>query len=293
MKYLNDFFTFAALKNQSSHLMKIVTISDKCIQCGLCAKVCPAKVFTTEKKGLTPLISYPEMCIACGHCEAVCEQDAVVSEEFRKIGRTVPITDDTSSLLSSLRSIRKYKKEALSSQDLHDIIQAGYNAPTAQNIRQLSINRYNAEEMDEMIGVVNTHLENLTKKGHPLLLGVVKLFAPSKGKYMATAIKKLNRIVGEIKAGRYHFFHHAPHLIVIHAPKSNTLSKDDCDAALNYIRIAAHSKGFGSCIIGFAMTAARSLERHLNIPKENQIYGIITLGKPSYKYAKGIERNII
>ncbi|MDA3852962.1 MAG: nitroreductase family protein [Bacteroidales bacterium] len=270
--------------------MKTVTISDHCIQCSLCVKACPAKVFTLEKKGETPLVNHPEMCIACGHCEAVCETDAVISQAFRAIGKTVPITHDGSSLLASLRSVRNYQKRALSQDALQEIIQAGYNAPTAQNLRVLSIENYSGDDLDTMMTVVNTHLEKLTKLGHPLLLGAVKLASPSKGKFMASSIKKLKRIVAEIKAGKYHFFHHAPHLIIIHAPKSNTLSKDDCDAALHYMRIAAHSKGYGTCIIGFAMTAAKSLEKHLSIPKENKIYGIITLGKPSFKYAKGIQR---
>lgn len=270
--------------------MKTITISDSCIQCGLCVKACPAKVFTLETKGSTPLVSHPEMCIACGHCEAVCETNAVISHAFREIGRTIPITNDPLSLLSSLRSVRHYKKTALNAQELQEIVQAGYNAPTAQNIRQLKIQNYSNEELDVMVEVVNTHLEKLTKLGHPLILGVLKLVVPNKGNYMAASVTKLKRIVGEIKKGNYHFFHHAPHAIVLHAPKSNTLSKDDCDAALNYMRIAAHSKGLGSCIIGFAMTAAKSLEKHLNIPKEHEIYGIITLGKPSFRYTKGIQR---
>lgn len=273
--------------------MKSVTISDKCIQCGLCVQACPAKVFTLEKKGLTPIVSHQEMCIACGHCEAVCDADAVLSEAFREQGKTVPISNNGLSLLSSLRSIRNYKKSTLDPKELNRIIEAGYNAPTAQNFRQLTIESYSGDELKKIADVVNSHLEKLTKIGHPLLLGAVKLVSPSKGNYMASSLKKVKRIVGEIKAGNYHFFHHAPHVIVIHAPKSNTLSKDDCDAALNYMRIAAHSEGFGSCIIGFAMTAAKSLKKHLNIPTENQIYGIISLGKPSFKYSKGIQRIIL
>jgi nitroreductase/NAD-dependent dihydropyrimidine dehydrogenase PreA subunit len=270
--------------------MKTVTISDQCIQCGSCVKACPANVFTLIKKGDTPDVSHPEACIACGHCEAVCEPDAVISLTFREKGNTIPLQDNMTSLLASLRSVRNYSSKPLSQDTLEEIIQAGYNAPTAQNLRPVKIEHYTGTDIESMIPVVNMHLEGLTKLGNPILLSLIKLFSPAKGQYMADTVKKLKRITAAIRSGSYHFFHHAPHIIVLHAPKGNSLAKDDCDAALNHMRVAAHAKGLGSCIIGFAMRANKQLEKHLDLPKGNTIYGIITLGKPSIKYFKGIDR---
>lgn len=270
--------------------MNTITISDDCTHCAWCSKVCPANVFTITEKNTKPVVSSPESCIACGHCEAVCKDDAVQSEPFREIGETTPLADNTMSLLASLRSIRHYKKAALAQADIDELVQAGYNAPTAQNIREVKIDTYSAESIAEVNTIITKHLEKLIKLVRPALTSTISLFNREKGQSLATTMNKLKRVVAGVKADKYHFFHKAPHMIVLHAPKSNRFGKDDCDLALNYIRIAAHSKGLGTCIIGFAMTAKADIAKHLDLPKGHQIHGIISLGQPSVKYAKGITR---
>ncbi len=273
--------------------MKTITISDQCVACGNCVTVCPSKVFVQEEH-TTPIAKHPQSCISCGHCEAICNANAIVCEPFREKGNTIGINStDTLSLLNTLRSIRNFKNEELPQKDLNDIIQAGYNAPTAQNIRQVSIENYKGEKLPELSEVVTSHLEKLTKLNKALIIGTIKLFNKDKADFYKTSLNKLDRITTSIRKGNYHLFHQAPHLIIIHAPKSNHFAKDDCDGALNFIRIAAHTKGYGSCTIGFAMTAAIALSKHLNLPKGNIVLGVIALGKPTLKYNKGIKRNPI
>jgi NADH-quinone oxidoreductase chain I len=56
----------------------------KCVACGLCEAVCPAKVITVEAKETADGRRFPERfvvevtrCIFCGYCQEACPKDAI------------------------------------------------------------------------------------------------------------------------------------------------------------------------------------------------------------------------
>lgn len=138
-------------------------------------KICPAGVFESIDKKHPPQIKFLNSCIACGHCEAVCKHNAVISEPFLKIGCTTEIGDSFDSLLSSLRSVRNYKSQAISHQDFKTIVQSGYNVPTAQNIRKINIATYNDIEIKGIHDVIVKKLTT-TKIVIPLLTTIIGVF---------------------------------------------------------------------------------------------------------------------
>jgi len=68
-------------------LIEIVSL-DRCIECGLCVKVCPTNVFDRTETGL-PLIARQEDCQTCFICEVYCPVDALYVSPFADMKQQV------------------------------------------------------------------------------------------------------------------------------------------------------------------------------------------------------------
>lgn len=58
-------------------LLQVVINDDKCIACGICAKVCPVDAITGERKKKPPYHIHQDICIKCGACIPKCPVDAI------------------------------------------------------------------------------------------------------------------------------------------------------------------------------------------------------------------------
>ena len=109
--------------------MYTITIDrNRCKKDGLCARVCPKRIFVQREKLTIPELEDKEGCIACGQCVAICRQDAVCHSEFpsseiRAIQvEEMPTTEQLMTLLKSRRSIRAFRDKSLAKATLESII---------------------------------------------------------------------------------------------------------------------------------------------------------------------------
>jgi len=65
-------------------LLYTVTIDmEKCIKCGVCARICPVNVFSLKEeeiKGvmtITDVLTDANLCIGCDVCQLVCSPEAI------------------------------------------------------------------------------------------------------------------------------------------------------------------------------------------------------------------------
>ena len=73
---------------------KVLIDMDRCKGCGLCTKVCPAKILSLDydrfnAKGYHPvMVTNPDKCTGCGVCSMICPD--VVFTVYRFIQQPVP-----------------------------------------------------------------------------------------------------------------------------------------------------------------------------------------------------------
>jgi nitroreductase len=88
-------------------------------------------------------------------------------------------------------------------------------------------------------------------------------------------------------------FHHAPVLVLLHAPRRNSLARDNCIIAASNMANHAHALGLGTCFIGILVTAMqvdRFLHRRFRIPETHRVYAALTLGYPDVQHTHHVVR---
>ncbi len=113
---------------------------EKCVQCGECVRDCLWGVIEMTEDGPQLPAENEARCIACQHCLAVCKPGAlsIFGKQPEKSGAvkgTFPKPEAMTALIEGRRSIRHFKKEPVSSEDMQTILNAAFAAPTAVNIR--------------------------------------------------------------------------------------------------------------------------------------------------------------
>lgn len=161
--------------------------------------------------------------------------------------------NEVATMIKKRRSIRGYRPDPISKEDLMEIAEAGVWAPNAMNEQLWHFSVVSDPEVIERMhqatiaGIMNSGVEFLMNKA---------------------------------KEPGYHAFHHAPAVIVISA-KEGKFTTFDCGAAAENIALAATEKNIGNCILAsveFMFAGDKELRQVLHMPEEYQFVCAISLG---------------
>ncbi|MTI65902.1 MAG: NADH-quinone oxidoreductase subunit NuoF [Firmicutes bacterium] len=75
-EYVSHIKDEKCLAGVCNDLLKVVISDEKCVACGICARVCPVNAITGETKK-TPYKIHQDVCIKCGACIPKCPVDAI------------------------------------------------------------------------------------------------------------------------------------------------------------------------------------------------------------------------
>ena len=145
-------------------------ISDACIGCGQCVKVCIRGHLAVGDDKKVREIESPYYCFECGHCISVCPKEAI---SFRKDCEKpveyegFPVRkDDLKDLYRQRRSHRWFDRKC-TKEELEELISAVRYAPTAENSQSVQFAVID-ERFDEFMVLLASILRSHTHE-HPRL----------------------------------------------------------------------------------------------------------------------------
>lgn len=255
--------------------------SEKCVRCGACIGDCPVQVLCRDAAG------YPVMprdltlaCIQCQHCFAICPKGAIsmrhADPESAFSGDAQPDPAEIAALLKNRRSVRQYKPEPVSVEDMAKVKEILRYFPTGCNDHRMIFRI--VEKPEEMAQFRKITMDLLSLLVRSKLLHI---FYPS-----------IKRFLEEIRKGNDVIYRDAPHMIVAASPKNAPCKKADPWIALSYLDTYLQSMKIGTCWCGFALYAflfSRKLRKLLALPKGYKAEAVLLFGYPAVKYARAAE----
>lgn len=270
----------------------------KCIECGVCLKVCKHGPLRASKDNPNwpEVISNGAGCSLCAHCLSVCPANAIAidgtcADGLNETPRTFDGYNNFINFIRTRRSVRNYINERLDGELIAKVINAARYSPTAKNSMGVCITVVSGENVRKLAKITFDFYKKLTD--------IVKspfkkyLFMLTSGRATVRAIENNMAAFGYgykmWLEGVDLLFYGAPVLLVIHANKNLAMPKDDCSYALYAMSLAAQSLGLGSCINGYFIRAAghcAEIKEFIKLPLQHEVYSAMTLGRCAVKYIK-------
>lgn len=252
---------------------------EKCVKCGLCAKVCPSWLISFDGAGFPQMTSaMAPKCIECGHCVLSCPVFAntlsfIKDDEIQDASELLlPSTDEAINFLKTRRSIRLFNNELISKKTFFEIFETVNQAPTASNKQPVRwIISDDPTKTKEIVSLILSWMSGILEKAPQSPLGLLA----------TVMLEKANQGEDGLLRG-------APHVAIAVVPSDYKWPEDGV-IALTYLELAAHAEGIGACWGGFLTMAIRNFEKlrqFLGINDEEHICGAQMLGYPEYQVAR-------
>jgi nitroreductase/NAD-dependent dihydropyrimidine dehydrogenase PreA subunit len=264
----------------------MITVNPElCNKDGICADVCPIKIISfTDGQLPQPVPGADQMCIRCGHCVAACptgalSHAAMAPEDCPPVRPEWQLSfEQAAHFLRSRRSIRVYRKKAVSSEDLTRLMETASYAPSGHNRQPVSWHViYRKDELHRLTGLAADWMRDMIRK-QPAM----------------AASMHMELVVGAWDLGVDVICRNAPHLIIVHGPGADVTAQTAATIALTYLDLAAPTLDLGTCWAGFFQAAAMlwpPLQKALALPKGHVSYGAMMIGYPRHTYHRLPLRN--
>lgn len=253
---------------------------ERCIQCGICAKVCPVGIISMGSNGIEE--AFPQSCISCGHCVAACPTAAIDNKKTPQVNQIpiekFPVLDQQTAkeFLRSRRSIRCYKNTRVPREQLLELVEIARFAPTGSNSQGISY------LIVEDTQIIQKAIET-----------TVSWMEDPKIKQLHWSFE--HHIRNYREKGKDPIFRGAPHLILGTADSTLPRGRENTVFSLAYLELYATALGLGSCWAGlFEMCAFSNYEplvKLFKVPEGKVLTGAVMVGYPEYSYKRLVDRN--
>ncbi|MBO5544207.1 MAG: nitroreductase family protein [Oscillospiraceae bacterium] len=249
----------------------VIINQERCIGCARCKDDCLAKAICLAG-GKAEII---KDCFHCGHCVAVCPTEAVRIEgegydmhDVEPTGDGFGITPEAMlHAIKTRRSVRQFKRECPSMEELHMLLEAGRFSPTASNAQNVSYLVFTRE---------TEILRDLAMREMRSLQGdeaaFYRVFPPP---------MSLSRVSFEDDD---FLFKGAPAVILTLSPHAVNAAIASCN-----MEMQAAAMGLGVLYVGFFTRLAENcpaLRDYLALRQEDHVVTCLAVGYPDVRYLR-------
>ena len=253
---------------------------DKCVKCGICAKVCPSCIIEMGPEG--PYAISELSCMSCGHCVSVCPHGALINsrcpyEETDPIPMATLDSKTAMNFLRMRRSIRNFKPDLVPEEKIRQLLDAARYAPTAANSQGLYyVVISDKEKIRQVADITAQWMEEEIAANSPRKRYFVKVLQIYRERKVDIIARNANQMIFAL------------------VRRLNTTGISNCEQAFAYAELFAPTIGLGTTIIGFVQTCAQEnyqpLRDFLQVPIKQNVVGCMLVGYPKYKYQRLVDR---
>jgi nitroreductase len=194
------------------------------------------------------------------------------------------MTNEFIKMIKERRSVRRFTKDSVDKEVIHEIIQAGRYAPSAENSQPWKfIVITNTKEIQQLSRRIKVELQNLIKRRWIARFSIKELKDEDTLRFLYAVSSTEEDTI----------FFHAPVLLFI-ITKNRLMYDESCACCAQNMMLAAHSLGIGSCWIGFASVLGLSQDmlKNIGVPEGYHISAALVFGHPQGKPKRASIRKI-
>lgn len=279
--------------------------NERCNRCGICTEICPNLVFVRNNDEISGeiIIVNQNLCCKCGHCVLYCphnavRHEAILEEAIAKRTDSNINAADIEHLMMERRSVRCFKTDGASKDQIERLIKVATNAGTASNLQSECIIVVRDPRLLDQLEKMSINIlwnKGLKYAKDRSLIGrwIAKCYPPE----LFSNFKRYHDIIVRRKDGKKlegMIFRKAPCLIVLCGYKTEQLSPVNCALAIRNMELLAAANGLGTCWAGLFITAARMSRKKINkvlrINDSQQVFGALMVGYPKYRPGRIVHR---
>ena len=276
---------------------------EKCIACGQCVATCPSFVFRKVQGRVEVNPETAGWCFPCAQCMAVCPTEAVTANGldyagFGDLPTELPDAAGLERLFLTRRSVRHFRKDPVSREDLEQVLRVAVTAPFGVPPNDVEIAVFSTRaQIEAILPPVIEGCEGFIKQLKNPIGGffIRRAMGPEMfdalEEHLLPLIPPMCQLYREkgIDCATWG----APAMLLFHATRRSCSGRENCLIACTYAMLAAHSLGLGTTMVGIVppiIDQSKPLREKLGIPEGNACVISLIVGHPAPKYRRTIPR---
>lgn len=278
-----------------------IVINEKCNACGLCVSECPCEYLEMVQGKVRSDREGSWGCLTCGHCAAICpehavsvESDGISDEDILEFSKEKKASyGELFRLMANRRSIRKFKDQPVSSDTVHQILEAAQQAPAG--LPPSTVKAVVLEREEKVRAFAFDFLDETARMSWMFSkIGVWTLRPFMSGEEHKDFREAIVPIYKTLMQGRREekdfLFYDAPLAMIF----AGTGDAADSVIACTYAMLVAESLGLGACMIGTVVPmlprVSQAFRDQYQITKDMQHGLAIIFGYSQATFQRGIRR---